>query len=60
MNEHRWVCSGAPDDDDPWCGDCGIPIDDGFGKPCNAVKVGAAPKMDAEARWYALHDGWVS
>lgn len=23
---HRWVCSG-PLDDQPWCGDCGVPLE---------------------------------
>lgn len=32
---HRWVSTGAPDDDQPWCDNCGISIDDsGWNLPC--------------------------
>ena len=31
---HRWVSTGHPEDDEPWCKNCGIPIDLGWGKDC--------------------------
>ena len=24
--DHRWVYTGAPEDDEPWCSRCGIPM----------------------------------
>lgn len=35
-SSHRWVCSG-PEDDEPWCGDCGLPMfvfDEGEPRGC--------------------------
>lgn len=36
-DQHRWVSTADPEDDSPWCANCGIPIEYGFGKPCRAV-----------------------
>lgn len=36
MTEHRWVHHG-PEDDDPYCRNCGRPMVDAEGEPCRAT-----------------------